>query len=96
MTLVDSHCHLDDEQFDGDREAVIGRALRCTSDKISYVNLAMRSTGPAWSSCIRNAIRTGEVYCALFRAVKSSSNAQALLFNAVAWTSGQRMSARRH
>lgn len=26
MTLVDSHCHLDDEQFDADREQVIDRA----------------------------------------------------------------------
>ena len=27
MSLIDSHCHLDDKQFDSDREATIDRAL---------------------------------------------------------------------
>src|SRR5271154_3161195 len=27
MRMIDSHCHLDSEQFDGDREEVIERAL---------------------------------------------------------------------
>ena len=34
MSLVDSHCHLDDEQFDADREAAIDRALEAGVEKI--------------------------------------------------------------
>ncbi len=34
MSLVDSHCHLDDEQFDADREAAIARALEAGVEKM--------------------------------------------------------------
>ncbi len=34
MTLVDSHCHLDDERFDGDRDEVIGRALEAGVERM--------------------------------------------------------------
>ena len=34
MKLIDSHCHLDNEQFNGDREAVIERALASGVEKM--------------------------------------------------------------
>lgn len=34
VTLVDSHCHLDHEQFNADREAVIGRAIEAGVSKM--------------------------------------------------------------
>jgi TatD DNase family protein len=37
MILVDSHCHLDDHQFDEDREAVIGRALESGVERMMAI-----------------------------------------------------------
>ena len=38
MRLVDSHCHLDDDQFDEDREQVIGRAREAGVERMMTID----------------------------------------------------------
>jgi TatD DNase family protein len=63
MTLVDSHCHLDDRQFDGDREAVIDRALAAG---IKWMLAVGSGDGPP---DLEAGIRLAETHDAIFATV---------------------------
>ncbi|HZQ53464.1 MAG TPA: TatD family hydrolase [Bryobacteraceae bacterium] len=63
MTLVDSHCHLDDRQFDSDRESVIERAREAG---LKYMLAIGTGEGPPDLSA---GIRLAEQYCAIFATV---------------------------
>lgn len=56
MELVDSHCHLDDSQFDGDREAVIARAREA---RLKYMLAIGTGNGPP---DLKAAVRVAEQY----------------------------------
>jgi TatD DNase family protein len=58
MMLVDSHCHLDDERFDADRQAVIERALAAGVEMI----LAIGSGPPDLEAAIRLAEEHPHIY----------------------------------
>ena len=63
MTLADSHCHLDDEQFDQDREIVIERALEAGISQILAVGTGQ---GPP---DLEAGIRLAEKYPFIFATV---------------------------
>jgi TatD DNase family protein len=63
MTLVDSHCHLDDKRFDGDREEAIERALAAGVSTILAIGTG---EGPPDLEC---AIRLAERHSSILASV---------------------------
>ncbi len=60
MQLVDTHCHLDDEQFAGDREAVIERAR--AAGLVSMLAIGTGKGPPDLSAAIRVAEQHSFIY----------------------------------
>jgi TatD DNase family protein len=60
MKLVDSHCHLDDEKFDADRELVIERALAAGVETMMAIG-----TGGELDVAIRQAERYPFIYATI-------------------------------
>ncbi len=60
MSLVDSHCHLDDEKFDADRAQVIERALAAGVDTMMAIG-----TGGELDVAIRQAERYPFIYATI-------------------------------
>lgn len=58
MTLIDTHAHLDDEQFQGDLEAVLARAREAGVEKI----VTVATTAPSSHACIALANRHADLY----------------------------------
>ena len=63
MPLVDSHCHLDDAQFDSDRETVINRARAAG---VKYMLAIGTGNGPP---DLEAALRVAEAYTEVFATV---------------------------
>ena len=61
ITLIDTHCHLDDERFNDDREAVVARAVEAGVRAIINPGTDLQSS--------RAAIALAERYAPLYAAV---------------------------
>ena len=59
--MIDTHCHLDDEQFDADREAVVHRAVEAGVETAVCVGTTIASS--------RTAIRIAETFASIRAAV---------------------------
>jgi TatD DNase family protein len=64
MILIDSHCHIDGEQFDADRDAVVDRA--CEAGVAAMLNVG---TGDPNSNDFRRAVEVAERYENVYAAV---------------------------
>lgn len=64
MTLIDSHCHIDGEQFDADRDEVVGRAKE--AGVAAMLNIG---TGDPRSDDFRKAVTVAERYENVFASV---------------------------
>src|SRR5687767_8765823 len=64
MTLIDSHCHIDGEQFDADRDEVVQRAR--DADVAAMLNVG---TGDPRSDDFRRAVAVAERYDSVYASV---------------------------
>lgn len=64
MNLIDSHCHIDGEQFDGDRDEVVVRAR--AAGVVAMLNIG---TGDPRSDDFRRAVAVAEKYENVYAAV---------------------------
>src|SRR6185369_9859783 len=64
MTLIDSHCHIDGEQFDADRDDVVRRAKE--AGVAAMLNVG---TGDPHSDDFRRAVAVAEKYENVFASV---------------------------
>src|SRR4030095_6666971 len=64
MTLIDSHCHIDGEAFDGDRDEVVERATE--AGVVAMLNVG---TGDPHSDDLRKAVAVAEKYENVFASV---------------------------
>jgi TatD DNase family protein len=65
MKFVDSHCHIDGEQFDSDRDAVISRAREAGVTKMLVVGTGDAAVHENFARVVRLAEQHADVYCSI-------------------------------
>ncbi len=86
MLFVDSHCHLDDEQFDADRDAVIERARAAGVERMMAIGTG--DGPPDLEAAIRLADRYPFIYATVGVHPHDASKATAETFDAPARARG--------